>query len=362
MALERVTALLTRIRKSWHELTIGTQDVPVPHLQQQLVLDEIRAQFEAFAKSRDPKQLERALPIIYDSHRQISWEQAQAFRKTLDKVARGCGTVLELYEWLKQNTAMRDCAIGDEWDLAGKGEKGDGVWGRRSKGKDGLGLSINRDDHMIQMVLAGQDILREEYQYLYEYAYQNMVPVGLEVIQPNLTRGMLERNLPILSQKNLLPEMRKLVYLGMVLHDYGRLLKDKVKVDPKDTRPDADWHRIAGSHLADDLLLKLGFDKFQVEIVKLLIRQHDAIWNLYCLGKYGEERSALTTPQSVEYDIRSTLAGLEKSGMLPAGMIRAEIKKMLWKMIAVIGIADVYASGNRYLSDSFVANVIPRVV
>jgi hypothetical protein len=56
------------------------------------------------------------------------------------------------------------------------------------------------------------------------------------------------------------------------------------------------------------------------------------------------------------------LAGLEKSGMQPAGMAGAELKNMLWKMIAVIGVADVYASGDRYLSDSFIANVIPRVV
>ena len=48
--------------------------------------------------------------------------------------------------------------------------------------------------------------------------------------------------------------------------------------------------------------------------------------------------------------------------MLPTGMVKDELKKMLWKMIAVIGIADVYASGDRYLSDSFIANVIPRVV
>jgi len=318
------------------------------------VLDEAKAHFLSYAKNKDIRHLEAARSNIYASHLLITREQGQAFKAALDGAAEGKSDVADLYGWLRLNTAMRDCSIGDEWFLAGKGERGDGAWYKWQRPQDRLGPGIFRDVHVERMIFAGQCILNGSCQELYEYAYRDLFAAGPEILRPNLTPGILERALSGLLKNNLLPGLIRAYCLGISLHDYGRLLKDKVKSDPGDNGPLAKQHRFSGAILAGDLLQNLGFDAFQIEAVKLLIRQHDAVWNCYCLEKYGEERSNETTPQTVNADIEQTAAKLPGTGMLPPGTEAGPLRIMLWKMITAAGIADIYASGDRYLSDDFI--------
>jgi hypothetical protein len=51
---------------------------------------------------------------------------------------------------------------------------------------------------------------------------------------------------------------------------------------------DSKQHRITGAYMTKELLKKLDIDDFTIRIVELLIKKHDAFWNLYIDNRYWE--------------------------------------------------------------------------
>ncbi|MCK5601204.1 HEAT repeat domain-containing protein, partial [Candidatus Pacearchaeota archaeon] len=310
-------------------------------------------------RSRDTSLLERVVPLIFKVHSLINVAEAEELKAILDRVIRSESSVLDIYNWMKQNTPMRAISIGDKWFMAKKTETGDGSWGPWQKPEHRLDKKIDRDQHNSQMILAGQAILRGEYEILYKGVYATLFGKVIDEATPNLTPGSLETKLTALLQNFDSSELMKLLCLSFALHDYGKLLQQKIKINLSDTRPDAAQHRITGAYLSSDLLTKLGFNRFQTEIVTLLIRLHDAAWNLYCLDKYGD-RNNYTTHESMREDIDTTISEVKNAGLIPADISEEKLRRALLNMVAIIGIADVHASGDRYLSDEFIANIVDK--
>ncbi|MFC2149781.1 hypothetical protein ACFLQ8_03670, partial [Candidatus Auribacterota bacterium] len=293
--------------------------------------------------------------LVYLAHGLLSDDQIGQFREILDNVADKGGDISKLLDWMLENTSMQYFSIADSWHTAPRTATGDGSWGKlyeklSQDEKDKVYLIIERVKHIKEMVSAGHDILKKDYSKFKRSIYQNLSGKNLESATPDLKPGILEEKLKSYSVDDLMPEMIRPVSLGLVLHDYGKILKESVKDDERDTSPDADKHRVVGAYLADDLLSRIGLVEFDREAVRLLILRHDAFWCLYCYDRYDAFNN-LTTPDLFLSDVDKTVRKLK--GLRP-DMSSEELRSNLLRMVAVVSIADVYASGDRYLSNSFI--------
>ncbi len=304
------------------------------------------------AGSRDNRYLQEAVPLINNLHRLVGQDAAAAyvFRAIWENVAAG-ESIVPLFQWLENNTCTGFLSIADQWSMAVKTESGDGAWGPMQRPEHQLDAQLSRNDHILLMVQAGQAILLEVHNLFRESAYRVLTDQDDKRAEPNVSEPVVRRTLALLSQNSFLPQMQKLVPLGLVFHDIGQILKNRVSLNRSGDgdRLDARHHRVSGSHFAGDLLKQFEVDPFDVEAVELLIRQHDAMWNLYCLDKYGDYNS-FTTAETLMTDVRQTV---QRLATLRPEIPPAVLTDNLLRMIALAGIADVFASGDRYLSDAF---------
>lgn len=322
-----------------------------------------------YTKTRDTALLEKIVPLINDAHAAISENAKEEFWRRLDRVEKGEADFGAVYDWMRENTLMRYAEVGDEWFLTQKTEDGDGAWGPWQKPEDRLSVSLDRNRHMIEMIRSGEAILHGDYDLLYQGIYEVLTGDPLDEAKPDLSPGILEKELPDLMAGLDAPLMRKTSCLGLVLHDYATMFRNRVKMGlvngrleltPDDESADANQHRAAGAAMAEQLMLKLGADDFTRTAVGLMIRLHDAPWNLYCLEKYGE-RNNFSTPEGVLKEIDETVAGLKTRGLIPAGMSEGSLKRALVRLVAIVGIADIHTSGDRYLSDGLIRSVVSFV-
>ncbi|MDP8262103.1 MAG: YdcF family protein [Candidatus Ancaeobacter aquaticus] len=302
--------------------------------------------------------LKKLVPLIRNHHALLDKSKGEELMRIMTAVADKDEDVLKLFEWMLENTPSSYLDIADSWPIGIKTEMKDGAWGKLYFQLKGQGVNTNpinkkeidRISHIKDMIGGGQDMIRGKYDDLYKSVYQRL---GLEDdprTHPDLTPGLFEEKLKGYSDKKINPIFIEPFYLSLVLHDYGRLLKNKVKISPEIDRPDANQHRISGIYLADDLLEKLGVRTFDREVVKLMIRQHDAFWCLYCLNKYNDYNN-FTYPENLLTDIDNTVNKLHE---INKKLSKREIRDNLLKLLALVSIADVYSSGDRYLSDSYI--------
>ena len=104
--------------------------------------------------------------------------------------------------------------------------------------------------------------------------------------------------------------------------------------------------------MADDLLKALDYkNENAIEVIKYLISRHDVFWALYVAGIYG--------PEWVDGYDEKALAG-EVAALVDktSGFITSEA---VYRMLFVVALADVYASGNRYISDNFIDYVVAAI-
>ncbi|MFX1251426.1 MAG: hypothetical protein ACFFCZ_07435 [Promethearchaeota archaeon] len=319
---------------------------------------KIERSLKLYAQTGDNSLLTDLPTLIFQAHDLIEPAERNKLHELLESSNER--EILKLtFDWMLKNTPLKFVAIGDRWFLAKKRKEVDSG-GLCQKQENKLAITMNRHDHIHHMLLAAEEILEGKYNIIYQGISVILMKKEDIDMMPNLSEGSLEKTLGRLKRECYPNELRKLLYLGLILHDYGRLLKNKIKIDPNYKDPNANQHRIAGVYLAEDLLSKLKFNKFQTEIVKLLIKLHDATWNNYCLEREREYNS-LRTRRNVIEEINKTISDLKHKGIIPNDLSEKELKQALLKMIAVIGITDVHASGDRYLNDDFIENVFSMI-
>ncbi|MFX0060818.1 MAG: hypothetical protein ACFFC7_01385 [Candidatus Hermodarchaeota archaeon] len=316
---------------------------------------KIQQLLELYAQTRETSLLNDLPTLIFQAHDIIELSERNKLFELLESSNEK--QILRLiFDWMLKNTPLKFIAIGDKWFLAKK-KKEANSGNLKQKPENRLAITMNRHDHIHHMLLAAEEILNGEYNIIYKGISAVLMKKEIMGMMPNLSAGSLEITLVELKGEFYPDELKKLLYLGLILHDYGRLLKNKIRIDPNNKDPDANQHRIAGAYLVEDLLSKLGFDKFQTEIVKLLIKLHDILWNNYCLER-DRDYNHLRTQKNVIEKINKMISDLKGTDLTPNGLSEKELKQALLKMIAVIGITDVHASGDRYLSDDFIDNVL----
>lgn len=330
-------------------------------------MEDIRGLLNEYRDSKDTADkkdaiLNKMLPLIYRTHSFIVPGEAGIFRGMLQDAVEGKANMQQLYGWLKAHTPMGLIGIADSWNFSVKTKTGDGEWYSPTPTENTItDKSINRDTHITHMIAMANSILNGHYTKLRIGLYADIFGKIAEETTPDVSESVLKERLQVLSRKSLMPQVLRPLYLAIILHDYGRLLKNRVRTDPKYTGPDANQHRIAGSYLAGDLLAKLGMSNFDIRLAQLMIRLHDAAWCLYCLDKYGKYDN-YTTYEGVMSQVDRVIADLKTEGNMPEGIDTESLKRDILKAAAVIGIADVHASGNRYVSNMFIENTMEKMV
>ncbi|MFH0838960.1 MAG: hypothetical protein V1893_02120 [Candidatus Omnitrophota bacterium] len=128
---------------------------------------------------------------------------------------------------------------------------------------------------------------------------------------------------------------KEILLISASLHDYGHLV---------DTN-----HYEPGMMLAKDLLRKLGYDEFGIEVVGALIKAHADLWNIH-QGKMASDE--------LQHFVSALAEELAAKGLLRDD--KEIFKKRFLGMLAAISIADIYASGDRtkFLTDATIDTML----
>jgi hypothetical protein len=300
-------------------------------------LKNIERALRSFALDQNPSHLTGLLVNIRTSLNLLKSVPQKQFRALLKNRA---GTTA-LYDYFKKYTYIQFIAIGSEWPITSKGIDGNGAWGPRQAEGQVLGKN-NQDQHAIYMTKAGEALLSGNYKMLHQSLCNILRGINEPLASPNLSRNKLEGALKDLLADKFLDNELEILYLSLALHDIGKILKDKV--DPRNGNiiDGKIQHRESGPYLAEDMLQALGYDNKNIAVIKFLIRHHSDYWDLFCHKVYGKYNNN-TTPESLETDLLEFF-------LSPQTVEKSKIKKMM----AIISIADVHASGDRYLSDAFI--------
>ncbi len=273
-------------------------------------------------------------------------------------------TANDILEFLKPVTLLGVIGHGKTWNFASKGSQGDGAWWKMimSQPEFDLKVPINRLQHIQAMVEAVDDYLAGRFEKIEVGFYKNTT--GVDSIQTNptamypvdngkrLTPGRLAQLFEGAgNMKNLTTTEVMLFRIAVVLHDYGRLIEGKgFKMDANgrivfDEKASVQ-HRDSGVVIAGEFLKAMGFtDQNEIKVIEFLVRRHDAVWSLYAGQVYGQEWAG-------GYSGLKSLA--KEIAELSSSVNNIISPENVSKMLTVIAIADVYASGDRYLSDRFI--------
>jgi hypothetical protein len=290
------------------------------------------------------------------------------------------GSALSILAFLNEYTLLGKIHNGSTWDMTSKGPKGDGAWGPlnpqemysikdapvmdRGCSKE---LVPNHVGHIFEMVQAVEDIICENYSKFENSIYGNKTGnTKKEVTRPDgLNINFLNKKLRNLGGNSFTGDELTALRLAAVFHDYGRLVEAKgfsmnVRTgDIKLSRVSGAriQHRESGMYFADHLLTRLGVDRINVEIIRFLIRHHSDYWDMYCLDRYQKYNND-TTIKNFEEALAELTEYVFSKQSARSNTVADSFKYFIRKALAVIAIADVYASGDRYLSDRFLNSVL----
>ncbi|MBF0486514.1 MAG: HD domain-containing protein, partial [Candidatus Omnitrophica bacterium] len=296
------------------------------------------------------------------SHANIA--KTPTVRKQFLALVQSAGqTAKGILEFLKPVTILGAMGYGKPWNFSTKGSRGDGAWWVMQAEHPEFVLPdmVQRDEHIRIMVEAVDDLLAGRMDVFVAGPHKILTGktdprASPGVMYPlvdgkQLTMPKLRELAGRFGQNNSLSdEKRLLLLLGAVLHDYGRLLEGKnLSLTRRGKVVSSEgflMHRDSGALLARDLLtaLKHG-DRTARDIVEFLVRRHDAAWSLYARETYGQKWGG-------GYESTEALVD-EVASFVNKHEGRISLNELL-KMMAAIGVADVHASGDRYLSDDFV--------
>ncbi|EKD28720.1 MAG: hypothetical protein ACD_79C00235G0008 [uncultured bacterium] len=274
---------------------------------------------------------------IIKGHSALTEESLKTFREIVNPAKDNSIDYEKLLQWVFDHTALSSINIGDQWTMSEKTASGDGSWFVYQKPENKLEREIDRLTHIKWMVKSGVKILNGDSDFFTKSIYGYFEGNDSDKTIPNVTHQKLNE---VFSKLKIDNKLQRLVVLALVFHDYGRLLKDRIKFSQEDNLADAQQHRVISSYLAEDLMTKAGLDKNEILIVKYLVRRHDSLWCMYsALRGYNPN---LTSFYVLDKEINSIVDSTD-------AMTSAE---EILKMLTIVGMADVFASGDRYLSDN----------
>ena len=311
---------------------------------------------------------------IRDAHITLSKFQKvkSEFIEILGRIENGKATALNLLEFMKKYTLLGVIHFGKQWPMAKNMPQGDGSWWKLQREEYRLPNKIDRGSHIEHMTSAGVSILEGDYARFERGLYEIITDTVSEYTTPDLDIERFEVFLKDVKKEQLDKEESMILSLGLLLHDYGRLIEgENVSMDlntgmvvPSEGRLQ---HRESGVFIADELFRSLDYaDKKVVQIVKFLIRHHSDFWDLYASDKYGEEFNNATTIDTLQKSLYILYRDLKGSGLLDSKISLSRFSADILKLLKVISIADVFASGDRYLSTNFIdyleRDAIPQLI
>lgn len=312
---------------------------------------------ESAVNGKAGRQLKDLFGLAMMFHRSYSrWEEDE-LKRLLS--SRDIGSVME---WMIANTSMEMSDI----------EGGRHFYARVKSGKEnitaegvyGIGRAYKRNAfgqaYKFEETLTGKDHIRfmaQAFSRIFsrrDLSFFLSSPHGKRhgntyENSPDLKPGDLRLLESLGGAGNIDPDLEDGFILGAVLHDYGKHIKE---ADDGSGRPDSGQHRRTGAVLAADLLKNLGFDDFTVMTAQTMIRHHDAFWCLYC-GRYFEDADInYVTRESFNSEISESAEELFKTEK-GARIGKRALKEQLMRMTASVNAADIYASGDRYISKRY---------
>ncbi|MFH1798278.1 MAG: PEP/pyruvate-binding domain-containing protein [Candidatus Omnitrophota bacterium] len=335
----------------------------------QKISEKIGNILEKFSKEKmGMKELEYIKGLIEEMHsivyksRKIRERYEKIVKDGLDEHSRD--GYKDIFNFLKNYTLISVMDKGKTWSVQKKTVDGDGAWGPRAKDENKLEILLDRLQHMEYAVEGGEALLRKSFGH-FEHSVYGRIKMQGDILEtkPNLTADKLKLLMKTLGIDNLTANDEFILRMGLALHDYGRGMEGDASINVETgeigsaVSPLGLMHRDSGVYLADGLLTSLGADGLMKETVKFLIKHHASPWDLYAGKKYGEKYAAETTLQGISSDLDALLDNLEKQQLLPKAMTREKMRDTILVMLAVISISDIYASGDRYLSDAFLSSL-----
>ncbi|MDP8299152.1 MAG: hypothetical protein P9L88_04540 [Candidatus Tantalella remota] len=290
------------------------------------------------------------------------------FKTIHHNVAMGHETAMDLLGFFKEYTVMQVMFRGKKWNMTNKGLQGDGAWGSLANDENRLAAAMDRGLHTFYMVEAGKDLIAGDLRYFANSLYSRHAQTeDTNETKPDLSLGRLKELLKWLGVQELDAKEKTALKMGMVLHDYGRLMEGEASINIETGRLDGPtgrfglMHRDSGRYLAKGLLDALKASELDKEIVLFLVKHHATLWELYS-EKYGTEFMSDNTAENLSSDLSALMDSLDRKGLLespvlPEDVARQSMAEKILAMLAVTGIADVYASGDRYLSNNFLDKV-----